>query len=225
MIELIAATIDDAKKIEAHGGDRIELVSALSDGGLTPSYGLIKQVVESVTIPVNVIIRPHSKSFVYSNDEIELMMQDIKISKELGANGVVIGTLNQQNQVCQMSLERLLEASEGMEVTFHRAIDELDNPVEGVRILSRYKEIDRILTSGGKGKLSSNTETLRNMVIESGHIKILVGGGLNFENVSQVMKETEAPEYHFGTAVREGNSPFGDVSEELMIKLFKLLKG
>ncbi|WP_163100193.1 copper homeostasis protein CutC [Peribacillus alkalitolerans] len=225
MIELIAATIDDAKKIEAHGGDRIELVSALSEGGLTPSYGLIKRVIESVNIPVNVIIRPHSKSFVYNSEEIELMKQDIQMAKVLGANGVVIGTLNKHKQICETNLERLLEASEGMEVTFHRAIDELDDPVEGVKILSRYKEIDRILTSGGKGNLSSNTETLKNMVTESGHIKILVGGGLNFENASQVMKETEAPEYHFGTAVRYDSSPFTDISEELLIKLFKLLKG
>lgn len=225
MIEIIAATLEDAKKIEAYGGNRIELVSALSEGGLTPSYGLIKQVIESVSIPVNVIIRPHSKSFVYIDDELELMRQDIKIAREYGANGIVIGTLNKKNQICEMSLERLLEVSEGIEVTFHRAIDELDNPVDGVRILSRYKGIKRILTSGGKGRVSKNTEIIRNMILNSEHINIMVGGGLNFENSREIMKETGAPEYHFGTAVRYGSSPFGDISEELLIKLFKLLKG
>ncbi len=223
-IELIAATPADAKRIEAYGGDRIELVSALSEGGLTPSYGLMKKVIESVNIPVNVIIRPHSQSFFYSDEELELMSQDIKMARKLGANGVVIGALNEKNEICERGLNRLLEAAEGMEVTFHRAIDELDDPVEGVKILSRYKSINRILTSGGKGLLSENTGILRKMIQYSGHIKILVGGGLNFENVKEIMKETSAPEYHFGTAVRFERSPFRNISEDSLEKLFKLLK-
>jgi copper homeostasis protein len=223
-MELIAATIEDAKKIEAYGGDRIELVSALSEGGLTPSYGLMKSVIESVRIPVNVIIRPHSQSFVYCDEEIEMMKQDIRMAKELGANGVVIGALNEQNQICEQSLNRLLEAAKGLEVTFHRAIDELEHPAEGVKILSNYKSINRILTSGGKGSLSKNKEIIRNMVLHSGHIKILVGGGLNFENVTEIMQGTNAPEYHFGTAVRVERSPFKNISEDLLKKLFELVK-
>lgn len=223
-IELIAAAIEDAKKIEAYGGDRIELVSALSEGGLTPSYGLMKSVIESVSIPVNVIIRPHSKSFVYRDEEIEMMKQDIRMAKELGANGVVIGALNEQNQICEQSLNRLLEAAKGLEVTFHRAIDELEHPVEGVKILSNYKSISRILTSGGKGSLSKNKEIIRNMILHSGHIKILVGGGLNFENVTEIMQVTNAPEYHFGTVVREERSPFKNISEDLLKKLFEQVK-
>jgi copper homeostasis protein len=223
-IELIAVTLEDAKKIETNGGDRIELVRALSEGGLTPSYGLMKKVIESVSIPVNVIIRPHSQSFIYSDEEIEIMRQDIIMAKELGANGVVIGALNDKNQICNLSLNKLLEAAEGMEVTFHRAIDELEDPVEGVKILSNYKSINRILTSGGKGSLSKNMEIIRNMILQSGHIKIMVGGGLNFENVKEIMQVTSAPEYHFGTAVRFESSPFRNISEDLLKKLFKLLK-
>jgi copper homeostasis protein len=223
-IELIAATCEDAKKIEAYGGDRIELVSALSEGGLTPSYGLMKTVIESVSIPVNVIIRPHSQSFVYTDEEIEMMRQDIKMAKELGANGIVIGALDEKNQICEQSLNRLLEAAYGLEVTFHRAIDELEHPVEGVKILSHYKSINRILTSGGQGSLSKNREIIRKMVLHSGHIKILVGGGLSFENIKEIMEATSAPEYHFGTAVRVESSPFKNISEDLLKKLFTLLK-
>lgn len=223
-IEIIASTPEDAIKIESYGGDRIELVSALSEGGLTPSYGLMKKVIESVNIPVNVIIRPHSQSFFYSHEELELMSQDIKIASKLGANGVVIGALNEKNEICEVGLNKLLGAAENMEVTFHRAIDELKDPVEGVKILSRYKRINRILTSGGNGPLRENTEILRGMIQHSGHIKILVGGGLNFENISQIIKETNALEYHFGTAVRFGRSPFSDISEDLLKKLFKLVK-
>lgn len=225
MIEIIASTLEDAKKIEVCGGDRIELVSALSEGGLTPSYGLMKKVVESVSIPVNVIIRPHSHSFLYSEEELEIMKQDIRIARELGANGVVIGALNEKKQICEISLQALLEAAEGLEVTFHRAIDELEDPAEGARILSTYKSINRILTSGGKGSVRQNTEVLRKMIDHSGHILIMVGGGLHFDNVVEIRKETSAPEYHFGTAVRFDRSPLHPISEDLLKKLITLLKG
>lgn len=221
MIEIIAACIEDVKKIEQFGGDRIELVSALSEGGLTPSYGLIKMAVEAVKIPVNVMIRPHSKSFVYSEEDIGIMVHDIKVVKELGANGVVLGTLTNKGAICERSLQQLLHAADGLEVTFHRAIDDLLNPAEGVKKLSRYREITRILTSGGKGRVEDNIEVIREMIDHSKHIKILVGGGLTFENIKIIMKETQAPEFHFGTAVRRDFSPFEDISEQQLNSLLK----
>lgn len=224
MIEIIATTPEDARKIQLCGGDRIELVSALSEGGLTPSYGLIKKVIESVSIPVNVMIRPHANSFVYSKEELELMRQDIEIARELGANGVVFGTLNEKNEICLKSLEMLLEASCGLEVTFHRAIDELASPAEGVRILSGYRGINRVLTSGGKGRIEENTGVIKDMIQNSSHIKILVGGGLNFENAREIIRRAEAPEFHFGTAVRYDRSFFKGISEELLTKLLKIIK-
>lgn len=225
MIEIIATTPEDARKIELCGGDRIELVSALSEGGLTPSYGLIKKVVKSVSIPVNVMVRPHAKSFVYSDEELELMKQDIEIARELGANGVVFGTLNEKNEICEKSLEMLLEVSHGLEVTFHRAIDELISPADGAKILSKYSGITRILTSGGKGRIEENFEVIKNMIGFAGHIKILVGGGLNFENAREIIRRTGAPEFHFGTAVRYDKSSLKGISEEQLAKLLKIIKG
>jgi len=105
MIEIIAATPEDARRIEACGADRIELVSALSEGGLTPSYAIIEITVKSVTIPVNVMIRPHSKSFVYTREEIEIMKEDIHVAKELGANGVVIGALDEKRKIHEAFIE------------------------------------------------------------------------------------------------------------------------
>ncbi len=125
MIEIIAATLEDVKRIQESGAGRIELVSALSEGGLTPSYSLIKRAVQTANIPVNVMIRPHSKSFIYTDEEIELMVEDIKIAKQLNVSGVVFGVLNEHNEICISSLEKLLEACDGIDVTFHKAIDEL----------------------------------------------------------------------------------------------------
>ncbi|MCB2360247.1 copper homeostasis protein CutC [Clostridium estertheticum] len=212
MIEIIAATIEDVKRIEESGASRIELISALSEGGLTPSYSLIKRAVQSVKIPVNVMIRPHGKSFIYTDEEIEIMVEDIRIAKELNVNGVVFGVLNRKNEICAPSLEKLLKACDGIDVTFHRAIDELLDPVKGIEVLANYGQIKNVLTSGGKGNILKNIPVIKNMVEKSKHINVIVGGGLNAENIKDIIEKTKAPAYHFGTAVRNDKSVFGEIN-------------
>ncbi len=224
MIEIIATTLDDAKIIEACGADRIELVSALSEGGVTPSYALIKSAVQSVKIPVNVMIRPHAKSFVYTNEELKLMSEDILIAKELGANGVVFGVLSNHNEICIPSLEKLMKICEGIDVTFHRAIDELSDPAAGIEILSEYKQITNVLTSGGKGNIIHNISVIKTMVEKSKHVNIMAGGGLDFHNIKEIMENTNAPQYHFGTAVRYNKSVLGDIDAEKLSKLINNIK-
>ena len=91
MLEIIATTVQDALIIAEGGADRIELVSALSEGGLTPSYGLMRQAINAANIPVNVMIRPHSAGFVYDEADLLCMIEDIKQARASGANGVVFG--------------------------------------------------------------------------------------------------------------------------------------
>jgi len=224
MIEIIATTLEDVKRIEESGADRIELVSALSEGGLTPSYSLIKRAVLSVNIPVNVMIRPHSKSFIYTQEEIQLMVEDIKIAKELNANGVVFGVLNKHKKICISSLEKLLKVCDGIDVTFHKAIDELECQVEGIKVLSNYEQIKNVLTSGGKGDILKNTSVIKNMVEEAEHINVIAGGGLNFENIKEVMKNTKAPQYHFGTAIRDDRSAFGEINLDRLRSLINIIR-
>ena len=214
MIEIIGTTIEDVKRIQESGADRIELVSGLSEGGLTPSYSLIKRAVQSVKIPVNVMIRPHSRSFIYTEEEIQLMVEDIMIAKELNANGVVFGVLNKYNEICIPSLEKLLKACDGIDVTFHKAIDELDDQVHGMEVLAAYEQIKNVLTSGGKGNILKNIPVIKNMVEKAKHINVIVGGGLNFENIKEVMEVTKAPQYHFGTVVRNDKSTFGEINTD-----------
>jgi len=200
MLEIIAMTLEDAKRIEAGGGQRIELVSALSEGGLTPSYGLIEAVCQTVKIPVNVIIRPHSKHFVYTDEEIEIMKSDILAAKKLGANGVVIGVLNQDNSINVPALQKLLAVCGGLDVTFHRAIDELSDIPKAAEQLAAYPEITTILTSGGlQAPIEQNIDVLKAAINKSGHIDVLLGGGLNLDNVKAM---NFAGHFHFGSAVR-----------------------
>lgn len=98
-------------------------MSAMSEGGLTPSYGQIEQVVSKVSIPVYVMIRPHSRSFCYSADDLQVIIQDIRVARELGAAGIVIGALTNEGEVDCSFLQTCLLSAQGLGVTFHRAID------------------------------------------------------------------------------------------------------
>ncbi|MDP7978151.1 copper homeostasis protein CutC [Bacillus sp. WLY-B-L8] len=223
MLEVIATCLEDAKRIERGGAKRIELITAFTEGGLTPSYALIKSVIAAVSIPVHVMIRPHAKSFVYSNEEIELMREDIRVVKELGATGVVLGVLNEKNEIDEEKLAKLLEVTEGMNVTFHRAIDEMRDLIGAVKILRKFKKVTHILTSGGQGKIEDNISVLRQMHEASeGHIEVIVGSGVTKENIQQLLHETGTIQAHVGTAVREGKSCFGEIVVQNVQEIAKM---
>jgi len=163
MLEVIATCLEDVKQIEKAGGNRIELISAYTEGGLTPSYAFIKKAVKVANIPIHVMIRPHAKSFIYTTEEIEMMKEDILIAQELGAAGVVLGVLNEQNQVDEKKLANLLSVVDGINITFHRAIDEVDDLIGAVKILRNFEKITHILTSGGQGTIEENIPVLHEM--------------------------------------------------------------
>lgn len=217
MIEVIATCVGDAIAIEKYGGQRVELSSALSEMGITPSYALIKNVLDKVKIPVHVLIRPHSKSFIYSDDDMQVMKEDIEIAKKLGANGIVIGTLDEHNRIDEEKLKELLAFADDMDVTFHRAIDSTESCVESVRTLLKYPKIKRIVTAGGKGKVTDNLDVIRKMVgVANNKITIMLGGGLNKENLQLAIERTGTCEVHFGSGVRENYHYTGNISRELM---------
>ncbi|WP_297131048.1 copper homeostasis protein CutC [Terrisporobacter sp.] len=222
MLEIIGMCVEDAKAIEFCGGNRIELVSALTEGGLTPGYATIEKVVNSVKIPVNVMVRNHAKSFTYSDYDIEVMKKDIEIIKSLGANGIVLGMLDKFNNIDEENLKELLDITEGLDVTFHKAIDET-NVKESIKVLNKYDKITNILTSGGLGNIADNTDNIKYMLNNSNNINILLGGGLTFDNIESIRNITNATDFHFGTAVRVDKSPFGDIDENKLTSLVKII--
>ncbi|WP_230161302.1 copper homeostasis protein CutC [Peribacillus sp. Bi96] len=223
-IEFIATTIEDAILIEKSGADRIELVSSLTEGGLTPSHALIEAIVRSVNIPVNVMVRPHSQSFCYSQSDLDIMKNDIEMISTLGANGVVLGALNEKNEINRSYLEVLLKACEGLDVTFHRAIDDTPDPVRSAQMLAKYPEITTILTSGGHGDFPSRMKTILQMKNVCGDISLLAGSGLNKDNILSISSELNTGYYHFGTAVRRNNSLIEGVQLEKAKEIVSMLK-
>lgn len=213
MLEIIAETIEDARIIEK-GGERIELVSSLSEGGLTPSYGMVKSVLLEVSIPVNVMIRPHSKSFNYSKEDIKVMKEDARIFQELGVKQVVLGMLDNEGLPDVAAMDEVLKDTT-FNVTFHRAIDESSDVMKSLEILEDYNRVTHILTSGGPGKAMDNLEVLKEMVKTSKRLTIIAASGLSHGNLRAIENELEFEkesidgelsfDFHVGTAVRGGS--------------------
>ena len=219
MLEIIASTVEEAVAAEQAGADRIELVSALSEGGLTPSYGLIRQVVSTVEIPVHVLVRPHSKSFIYSKSDEETIITDIDLIRELGAAGIVVGSLTADGRVDEGFLGRIIKHKGELSLTFHRAIDSSRDILEAAEVLADFPEVDRILTSGGQATALEGKETIARLIEDHPDLIILPGSGITLENAETLLKATKASELHVGSAVLQD----GIIQKERVEALTRLL--
>ncbi|WP_433694563.1 copper homeostasis protein CutC [Paraburkholderia phenoliruptrix] len=208
LLEVIATTVADARLAAQAGADRLELITAMGEGGLTPSLGLIEAVVETVSIPVNVIVRPHSRSFVYDADDHAVMLRDVRAVKAAGANGVVIGMLNAQGEINREQLARAIDAAEGLAITFHRAFDEVRDQRRALDVLLRFDAVTNVLTSGGKPSVLDAEATIRDLVREASgsHCTLLAGAGLTVDAVAGFVNRTQVQAVHFGSGVRVGGN-------------------
>ena len=197
-LEICVDSIASAIAAEAGGARRLELCSGLTDGGLTPSYGLIQAVLSHVSIPVNVLIRPRPGDFLYSEEEISVMRADIMACKLSGVSGVVIGCLDETGNIHSSHLSLLCQASKGLSLTFHRAIDMSpeENLESNIELLISHN-VDRILTSGLSPNVDEGKEILKKMVsISSGRLSIMAGGGITESNIYELLNYTGCQEIH-----------------------------
>jgi copper homeostasis protein len=195
--EACVENYSEAKNSEKLGANRIELCENLSVGGTTPSYGTIKKCLKDLKIPTFVMIRPRGGNFCYSKEEIEIMVEDIRMCKELGVPGIVLGVLTSNNKIDYPLLKSLLKKAQEMEVTFHKAIDELDNPIDEVERLAALG-IQRILTSGKAEKALDGKNVLNEMLEKSKMtpLKIVVAGKVTRENFVKVKNTISSTEFH-----------------------------
>lgn len=194
--EVCVENLAEALEAEKRGADRIELCDNLSFGGTTQSYGTIKKALEKLKIPVFPIIRPRGGDFFYTEDEIEIMKEDVKMCKSLGAEGVVLGMLTEDKKIDFSLVKEFVSLAYPMEVTFHKAIDELENPVEAVEELINCG-VKRILSSGTKETALEGAEVLNKMIEKAdGRIIIVAAGRITAENFQEVFEKIPAFEYH-----------------------------
>lgn len=186
IIEVCAESYEYALKAEKAGADRIELCKDLHLEGLTPDYESAKKTIDSLNIPVFILIRPREGNFIYSNEEFELMKSDIIKFKEMGCKGIVSGVLNNDNSIDIERTKELVELSKPLEFTFHRAFDVVNDPIEDIENLIKIG-VNRILTSGQKDKAIEGIELLNQLnVISKNRIIIIPAGGIKKNDINRM---------------------------------------
>lgn len=196
ILEICVESLQTALEAMLAGAGRIELCSSLSEGGITPSHGLIAKAAEKLKIPVHVIIRPRGGDFLYNSLEFEIMKADIEFCRSLGIPGIVTGILNSDGNVDVARTKELVMLASPMKVTFHRAIDMCADPFRALEDVIRTGAT-RILTSGCRNKAEDGAGLIAELVRRAtGRIIIMPGSGLNESNIGSIARTTGASEFH-----------------------------
>jgi copper homeostasis protein len=209
-LEVIALDVDDALRAQAGGADRVEVVSAIHCGGLTPSAALVQGVARRCTVLQMVMLRPHDRSFVYTDDEMVLIREAVAMARDAGAHGLVFGALTSAGAVDTVRLEQVLRWADGMPLTFHRAFDAAADLRQAFTVLGRYRgAITQVLTSGGQPKASAGREILRELVERwrAGEgVEPLIGAGVDASTLVNLRRHTGARQFHVGVGARSSST-------------------
>ncbi len=195
-IEVCIDNIESLHIAQNAGATRIELCSSLDAGGLTPSYGFMKQAAKQATVPVYAMIRPRQGDFLFSDDDMAIMLDDIAAAREAGLQGVVIGCLTENGEVHRQQCQTLISAATGLGVTFHRALDQC---VDYQAALDTIIELgcERVLTSGLAATAHDGLETITKMVAYCGErLSIMAGAGVNASNAAHIAHNSGIREIH-----------------------------
>jgi len=196
VIEACVNSAISAIEAQKGGAARVELCENLHDGGTTPSAGAILFARKNLLIGLFVMIRPRGGDFLYSDDEFEIMKEDIKVARELGADGVVFGILKPDGTIDLERMKTLVDLSRPMGITCHRAFDMTVDPFQAMEDLITLG-IDRILTSGQQKTAPEGTALIAQLIrLSKGRIIIMPGSGVKEDNVAELIRTTGAMEVH-----------------------------
>lgn len=176
--------------------DRIEFCADISLGGITPNIEAFKYLKEKYLIPIHVMIRPVGGNFLYSNQEFLQMQNDILAFSKVNVDGFVFGILDENHEVDVEKNKILVDLANGRPCVFHRAIDRTKNIFESTEKIIElgFKEI---LTSGGENSALDGKKKLKKLVEDySDNIKILIGGGVRSNNISELKNVTGGNYFH-----------------------------
>ena len=196
VLEACIDSVEAALAAQQGGADRVELCANLLEGGTTPSAGTIQLAHERIDIGLNVIIRPRGGDFCYSDVEFDVIKLNVELAKQLGANGVVIGILNEAGSVDTERVALLVEMARPMSVTFHRAFDMARDPFEAMEDIIELG-IDRILTSGQENSVLEGLDLITDLVRKAGDRTIIMpGGGITERNIAKIVAQSGVREVH-----------------------------
>jgi len=196
-IEVCVDSIESALAAQEGGADRVELCSDLLEGGLTPSYGVLKVARERLRIGIMMMVRPRGGDFCYSEAEFAAMCHDVRIAKETGANGVVFGILTPDGEVDVERSRLLVAEARPLLVTFHRAFDMTRDPFAALEALVELG-VDRLLTSGQEPSVLEGLDLVAELVRRArGRIIVMPGGGITDRNIGRIRAKSGVTELHF----------------------------
>jgi copper homeostasis protein len=223
LLEVIVQSVADAREAARGGADRLEVVRAIRDGGLTPPLRLVHEIAAAVSLPLRVMVRDNAG---YSTDARErpALRRAAEAFADAGVDGLVVGFA----QVGELQLDDLavvLQAAPGISVTFHRAFDQLRDPLGAIDALAIVARVDRILTSGGQGTPAARCDRLRAYTARAGaRLTIIAGGRVDDELLAELVGTGSAREVHVGRAAREGADPNGPVSAPRVERLRDMME-
>lgn len=196
LLEACVDSVESAIIAEKGGADRLEVCANLIIGGTTPGVSQFRQIREKCKILLNVLIRPRFGDFLYTDAEFQMIRDDVKLFRELGADGVVVGCLTADGYLDLERMKKLREQAGDMSMTLHRAFDVCRDPYQALEEAAELG-IDTILTSGQQEHCVDGKELLDKLIRQAdGRVRILVGSGVNAEVIGRLMDEIHATSFH-----------------------------
>jgi copper homeostasis protein len=195
--EACVENLDQALQAEAKGADRIELCADLELEGLFPSRKLIIEVSQQLNIPIRIMVRPRGGNFLYTTEEIKIMIASIEFCKAVGVEGVVFGILDSDRKLDLEMIKKLTDIANPLKVVIHKSIDDTVKPLEDLLKLTKIKGITSVLTSGGAQTAFGGKETLKEMLqLCQGGIEIVPAGKITNNNLHIIHEYLGAKAYH-----------------------------
>ncbi len=210
LLEVIACSVADAVEAQHGGAGRLEVISELQRGGLTPKLRLVQQIIAVVSLPVRVMLREQDSYDVSSTKEKDRLCVAARELSALRVEGLVLGFLREGRVDVELTQE-ILSCAPNLKATFHHAFEETE-PFEAIREIKRIDHVDRILTHGGSLAWPGRIEQLAKYQQETHpEIQIIAGGGLDAEKIKDIGKSTAIREFHVGRAARASGRVDGEV--------------
>jgi copper homeostasis protein len=220
-LEVIVQSVADARAAAEGGADRLEVVRAIDVGGLTPGLDLVHEIAAAVRLPLRVMVRGHD-GLTIRDGELVSLQQAARSFEAAHVDGIVIGFAD-RGELRMQELEAVLAAAPGVNVTFHHAFDSLIDPLAALPAIGACGQVDRILSSGGRGPREARVQALRRYTEAAGRLTVIAGGGVDSTTAALIAGAGCVGEIHIGRAARADGTADAQVSANCVAGIRNIL--